>query len=679
MCNFVSGFSQSGHDWIHMTTDETEPNTVQDETQEDQDLAHLSWSKGFDYMSSSYPELVNAPSSIPLSQGVRIISRLSCPSIAYAMFGSLPSVIALVCLLFNGSPNAVNEAAGYSLGISIASLLWGMGLSMSAGMDLDSPNAVLDERWHVCWKLLAKCSCVSFWFFFVILTLLTAVERFLGFPTFLFAKVLGEDTASIATVTVYVSSIGFLANFFFESFHRFLSYQARSDYQVVLVFSTSLLHCVLLVGIVWPAIQAARAAAILYSSISCIRAFALFLFLYVKRFELGWQSGVRVRLIQRERPSIRRRRGVGSPPTGNIGKRRARRIPTRRPDSTEILAALQGSGRSDSLHPDTATLQQETERQKTLDNEPNYLSSGSEPFLQIDVPRENTVEKDTLKEDKADVIFTTFVLPAASPKSSFRGPYGGSTSTQDVRELLTRYDLVEQAPVSQPSDGIQLDAKGEAKKSLLLMSPIKATQQRQRQEAVEPSDASQHASSLFAARRMSRRVARFDAEESQHAPINAAERQETAGQEQEEEPSARPANRTVSRKKTMVSVRSLSVDNSFVLDGWCFPTSSSWHRYWKRQRPRQLRETKDYLRCALPSAFLLSFEYLSFNILIVISSLLGPSSCATLGFIITLNTFLNAVPSAISNCVCDQMHFLLRLDNLNSARSLLRVSLTDHS
>lgn len=652
-----------------------------------------SWSKELYPMSSSFPELINASSLVTLAQGIKVISQFSWTSIIFTSFGSLPPFLAIVCLLLSGRPNAVEETAGFALGASMANLLMGVGLYLGAGMDLRSTEAVVDETWHLCWKLLSKCSCVSFWFFIVVFLPLIALEQFLNFPTSFFSQFLGEDVASIATSTLNIFCVGFLANIFFESFHRFLSYQSYSMSQVILVFATSSLHSVLLVSIVWRNAEGPEAAAILYSTFAAIRAFALALYVYFKKYELGWQSGVRVRLFQRERQSIGRggrRRGMPltqpSIDAPVIQKRRQKRIPTKRPGAgaSEIMNALQSSGSfdiegfrsSDSLHPDTAVayaVQQDTEKLKIGEEESSFQSAPIDPLLQVNA-QSNGATKTEIKTGNATQ--QSSLIPAIRDGNSIldlRRSYNASTS--ETAEFLSLLPTPDNTPRIADNNNNNEECDRVVPKKSAFKTPVKGKQRRDRSGGV----GFHESTSLFNARRLSRKLANgYTLEEETESQPEGGSNIVLSGVQtidlSEDRPTpAEAGRRKRPRQKTVVSVRSVSMDNYFVLDGWCLPTTLSWQTFWKVQHPRQLRETKEFLYLAVPTAVILSLEYLSFDVIIIIGSSLGPSSLSCLALVISLNSLLSSVPVAVASCISDQISFIVRLDNLPSAKALFKV------
>lgn len=519
--------------------------------------------------------LLQSANDVPLGEAVRLICDMAIEQAAYGSALPLPHLLTILCLLL-GKTTSIPDAVTYILGSAAANLVWGAGVYFGGGMDGISTAAVAEEKWHVCWKQLVKCCCVVLWFF----VLATAVVAFIVIGTgapFLWWDTSLDLVPDAAATVMWLIVGGLFGEALFETFQRFLAYQGYIVPQLTAGIGISILHCTGLLLVYRREMLTPIAAADLAAAAGLSRGLSLGVYVALNKYDLGWQSGVRVRLYQRERQGPRQRR-VPLTTTGSFpsnGLRRSRRASTRRP--------------SGPLEKPSSPATREPARKRFRFRDVHSAEDG--------------------------------------PLASRLSVSGGVPPSE--------FDAAQTAPEPDPVDKPRLEGTEEA-------GTNQSRTQAQTSFASQPS--------LFEARRLSRRVAAgFDT-----SPVSQPRRSQ--------------------RTRTVLSVRSVSVDNRLILDGLCLPTTRSLRAYWRAELPKQLRETAMFLRLGLPSALVLSQEWLVFELLVILSSGISPGAVVLLGLVTALAAEFQGLAAGIVRSVGEHVRFLLALGSRDKAQRVFQAA-----
>lgn len=551
-----------------------------------------------------------------------------------------------------------HSAASYLLGSTFGNIIFGLGFQIGGGMDafLNIPTQGKTESAHLYWKHLMKCCCVSLWFFLLVLSCLISAQRFYDFPERWFFYLFGsERIAQEAVVVLFVQSCGFLFSYFYEAFHRFLSYHSQ-------LFPQSIISSVSFLGytfglwyyVSWHPKQYSLSlvAAVLFSLMAVVRTGALLAYISTQKYELGWQSGMRVRLFERKQLKMRRKRRGDSRPgvsvfsqaneggdksgepdalcrqgtTENEGlsepRRRQRRVPTGRPSqfSPIFVPELASSGTLEigeescgDVSPSVGPANSSSVNYKQQDNVIKALGEAtSSSSLSLRVAA--LCNGDASRNQASDLVTLTSSSNAV-PLSSHAVPFPVASSRRpvEVPNDTGGYPTPDIPPVQVCSS--------------LVRRGFRSTER---------------GPGLFLARRSSRYVA-------SEQPVKNSNRCEkscdidSAAHGRRHGATKHPRGRRKQRHTTVVSVKSVPVDNALVLDAFCLPTTRSWKYFWTTERPRQMQETLEYVKAASRIAVVSSVEWLGFESILLAGAL--SHNTASFSTLSTLLAFLNVVNS----------------------------------
>lgn len=601
--------------------------------------------------------------------------------------------------------SVVEDAASYALGSSLSYVIFGLGLYLSVGMDVywGTQKQGVNSSTHPYWKHMMKSCCVALWFFWSLFALLALADQFWNIPAkWFFSALRSEKIVQEAMRAALIQSFGIFGSYFFETFHRFLNYHSLFYPQMFISFTSFVLYSVSLTYYVArrPAFpySIALAASVLYVAMSIFRAFALLGYLVFRKYELGWQSGMRVRLFQRERLKLRRRkRGLqhaveGDEKTqdktndqiewGNVDhkmsfenysssshesvsepQRRQRRMPTGRPNNVpqDVLQRAVSPAMLKEVRSKSFPLKRRLFLTDNVGHTNDNFTSVSDPRVfptgathkPASVPECVATGESEIPRELANIMraATVSLSTLFAQRLKRFPPTKSSTPKNSLESGSTQKNLLVQCSGLDP--GLTLSQKNE-------VPPDVPPVQRPTSSARRIFRSGYQRKSTTSSRYLSNESEEHGSVAVQQplpdvvyseAQLDASNRSELLSRSnlnsrsKQQQCNAKAfRGRKKQRHTTVVSVKSVPVHNALLLDAFCLPTIRSCSHFWTRELPRQLSETWAYVQAAVPVAVPMAAESLGFQLVILVGSL--TSNVQHFVIVAVLVAFINVVNSS---------------------------------